>query len=213
MNVISYAILALFWCGAALAALDTGLAKRRIRALTGRGIRAAEKTSPVRTLRAAAAARHSSRLKDELCESLSYTRNIAVLGSCSRMSAGMLLSALAGQSRLLKPVFLDMEHAINVNDRERAADVLYAVVKEPYAKDIGRILAFWEDLEPDGLLKTLEVYRNMLREERITRIRRRDELISDLIYLPVVLNCMVVLLNFLYVAYFLQQKELLQLFF
>ena len=48
---------------------------------------------------------------------------------------------------------------------------------------------------------------------RYTKIRRRDELISDLVYFPVVLNCVVVLLNFLYVAYFLQQKEILSLFF
>ena len=49
--------------------------------------------------------------------------------------------------------------------------------------------------------------------ERITRIRKRDELMSDIIYFPVVIDCMVVLLNFLYVAYFLQQKELMELFF
>ncbi len=212
-QAVPYILLVLFWCGTGLIFFNIKAAKRRISALAGKGLRAAENTRPVRSLRTAAAGRRRDKLKDELAESLSYTRNIAVLGSRTHISAGMLLSSLAEQSVLLKPVFLDMAHAMNVNDRKRASEALYSVLKEPYAKDIGGMFASWEDIEPGGLLQTLEVYRSMLREERITRIRKKDELVSDLIYFPVVLNCMVVLLNFLYVAYFLQQKELMELFF
>ena len=212
-EIIPYILLALFWTGAALVFTDSGKAGRRIRALAGKGMDKAGSSGPVKAIKTAAARRQKEKLRDELSECLSYTRNIAILGSRQRVSAGELLTALAGQAVLLKPVFLDMAHALNLNDRERAAGALYSVLREPFAKDIGGFLASWEDIEPEGMLQTLEVYRNMLREERITRIRKRDELLSDIIYFPVVLNCMVVLLNFLYVAYFLQQKELLELFF
>ena len=212
-EIVPFILLALFWCGTALALTDSRAAGRRIRALAGKGMDAAKSSGPVKALQTASARRHKEKLKDELSESLSYTRNIAILGSRNRISAGALLSALAGQAVLLKPVFLDMAHALNLNDRERASRALYSVLREPYAKDIGSFLASWEDIDPEGMLQTLEVYRSMLREERITRIRKRDELMSDIIYFPVVIDCMVVLLNFLYVAYFLQQKELMELFF
>lgn len=208
-----YILLAMFWCGTILAFTDGKTAGRRIRALAGKGMCAARSSGPVKALKALSLRRRSEKLKDELSECLSYTRNIAILGSSRRLSAGELLAALAAQSVLLRPVFLDMAHALNTNDRQRAAGALYSVLREPYAKDIGGFLASWEDTDPDYMLRTLEVYRGMLREERVTRIRKRDELLSDIIYFPVVIDCMVVLLNFLYVAYFLQQKELLQLFF
>jgi uncharacterized protein YneF (UPF0154 family) len=39
--------------------------------------------------------------------------------------------------------------------------------------------------------------------------KRRDETVSDLIYLPVVINVMLVFINFIYVGYFIDQKEML----
>ena len=38
-------------------------------------------------------------------------------------------------------------------------------------------------------------------------------MVSDLVYFPVVVNAMAVLMNFIYVAYFLQQKEALNVLF
>ena len=35
----------------------------------------------------------------------------------------------------------------------------------------------------------------------------RVQAVSDLAYFPVVINCMAVLLNFIYVAYFIAQKD------
>ena len=75
------------------------------------------------------------------------------------------------------------------------------------------ILAAWEDVCPGDLANTIDIYRSALTGARYTRLRRRDEIISDIVYIPVVINCAAVLLNFLYIAYFLEQKELLSLFF
>ena len=52
-----------------------------------------------------------------------------------------------------------------------------------------------------------------MREDRLTKQKRRDEMVSDLVYFPVVVNAMAVLMNFIYVAYFLQQKEALNVLF
>ena len=50
-------------------------------------------------------------------------------------------------------------------------------------------------------------------KDRLTKQKRRDEMVSDLVYFPVVVNAMAVLMNFIYVAYFLQQKEALNVLF
>ena len=213
-NRISYILLMVFWAGVIVLKVNGSIFPAAgLRALAGKGRDAVKRSRPYSEAGRLIAAVRREKLKSELSESLAYTRNIAILGSRDKLSAQALLSGLAGQAHLLRPVFLDMAHSLNLNDRERAAGALYTALPEPYSKDIGVFLASWEDIDPQGLVQTLEVYRSMLLEDRMTRIRKKDELISDLIYLPVVLNCMVVLLNFLYVAYFLEQKELLSLFF
>jgi len=77
---------------------------------------------------------------------------------------------------------------------------------------IGEILTGWDELPPSEVTKTVDAYISMLREERKTARKKKDELISDLVYFPVVLNCMMVLLNFVNVAFFIEQREALSLF-
>lgn len=190
---------------------------KRIRAgfleISAIGKKAVGNSAPFRQLQRYRNSRKKDKIKTELLESLSYIRNIAILGTSDKLSVQVLLADLSEQSRYISPVFLSMAHSLNNGDSERAASELKTVLSESYAEDIGRLIVSWEEMDPKELIQTLEVYRNMLKEEALTRTRRRDELISDVVYFPVVLNCMAVLLNFLYVAYYLEQKELLSLFF
>ena len=172
------------------------------------------KSTPVyRKLLRIRSARNRDRSVQALSECLAYIRNIAILGRADMLSAETVLTELCEFSPRLRNVFSDMLSAIRLGDKARASEALYAATGESCARDIGSFLAGWDDIPPKELLQSIELYRSTLLEARYTRLRRRDELISDLVYFPVVLNCMVVLLNFLYVAYFLQQKEILSLFF
>ncbi|MBR0130653.1 MAG: hypothetical protein IJM08_05075, partial [Firmicutes bacterium] len=157
--------------------------------------------------------RRKDRLMLELSESLAYIRNIAVLGQAGQISAEQLLSELSEFAKLLSPVFSGMAVSLRQGEKSKAAEALYEALGESSARDIGSFLASWEDIPPAELIQSIDLYRSGIIEARLTKQRRKDEVISDLVYFPVVLNCMVVLLNFLYVAYFLQQKELLSFFF
>ena len=187
--------------------------KKGASSFAGRTLTAAKKAAPVAVLYGFRASHNKNRLKDELLDALSYVKNIAILGRAESISAGMLFEELADVSDLLSPVFLEMARCSAFNDRDGAAEALHKVIYENYASEIGIFFAGWEDVPPETLVQSIDVFRSALAEERYTRLRKRDEAISDLIYFPVVLNCAAVLLNFLYVAYFLEQKELLSLFF
>ena len=60
------------------------------------------------------------------------------------------------------------------------------------------------------LQETLEMYRQNIREETITKEKQKNEIMSDLIYIPVMCNVMLIFINFIYIAYYAQQKELFQ---
>lgn len=149
----------------------------------------------------------------ELAESLAYIKNITILGSGRKVSAVMLFEELSDVFPGLARPFLDMAHSLALNNKEQAAEILYRETGDKYARDIGEFLASWEDIPQDELVSSLDAYRESLRMERNTKLKEKDELMSDLIYFPVVINCMTVLLNFVYVAFFIEQQEALTMLF
>ncbi len=157
--------------------------------------------------------RRQERMQRELTDCLSYIRNLVIVGRGRNMSGVLMLEELAAISRELSPVFLEMAASLHICDEAKASSELYKLLPFGWAKDIGGFLAAWENIAPQDLLGSIEIYMSALREERVTRQKRRDEMISDLVYFPVVVNAMAVLLNFIYVAYFIQQREALNMLF
>jgi len=159
-------------------------------------------------------ARQKEKMQKELMQSLSYIRNNVILGRGNNLSSEILMEELAANTDALKPAFQDMEHYLHVYDTDKAEKVLYEYLNTGISKDIGRFLAQWESIPASELLKTIEIYMDSLREEFIEQKRRKDEIISDIVYFPVVLNAMLVLLDFVYVAFFIEQQKLFdQMFF
>ena len=216
MSILVFTFMsAMFWTGMWIIA-DSAEAAGFV--LRGRRLvsKSAEKLKTVplsRQVRAFLRSRKKDALTADMLECLAYIRNIAILGRKGSISIESLLTELADFSPGLSRAFAEMAQCIRVGDSERASGCLYKAIGENWAKDIGVLLCGWESMPPQELLQSIEIYKSTVSEMRYTKIRRRDELISDLVYFPVVLNCVVVLLNFLYVAYFLQQKEILSLFF
>ena len=99
------------------------------------------------------------------------------------------------------------------NDPKGALDAFIDVAGDREGADIGRLLIQWDSLEPKEVTETLLSYQRHLAEIRYTLNRKTDELTSDLLYIPVVANVMIVFINFIFVGYFLEQQELFELIF
>lgn len=215
LALVPFAFLILLWTGVGL--LNGGSAGRSLKLeaqrYRSRSGELARKSAPYKKLKQFALSRKREAMQRDLAESLSYIKNLVVIGRGENMSAQLLLEELSELSKDLGPVFLSMARCVQLFDKQTAAQQLYDALPFSYAKDIGEFLAGWEDVPPADLLNTVEVYRSALREDRLTKQKRRDEMVSDLVYFPVVVNAMAVLMNFIYVAYFLQQKEALNVLF
>ena len=215
IDLIPFAFLILLWTGIGL--LKGGPAGRSLKLeaqrYRSRSEELARRSAPYRKLQQLSLNRKREAMQRDLAEGLSYIKNLVVIGRGENMSAQLLLEELSELSKDLGPVFLSMARCVQLFDKETAAQQLYEALPFSYAKDIGEFLAGWEDVPPFDLLNTVEVYRSALREDRLTRQKRRDEMISDLVYFPVVVNAMAVLMNFIYVAYFIQQRDALSILF
>jgi len=116
---------------------------------------------------------------------------------------GVLKEAYAGALRLLR----SGRGAEAIGYFSAAADV-------ELARDFIMLVLDWDAVPSYKLKQTVGAFQNALRETRTTELIRKNEVLSDLVYLPVVAGVLIVFVNFIYVAYFAEQRALLtELFF
>ena len=148
-------------------------------------------------------------MERELSEGLAYIKNIVLLGRGAELSSEAILAELSDISPVLSPVYLRMASYMHINEKKKASDCLYEAVAQPYARDIGDLLSGWEEIAPADLTDSIDAFRSVLLEARDTAQQRHDETVSDLLYFSIVANAMAVLLNFVYVGFFIEQAEML----
>ena len=146
-----------------------------------------------------------------LAETVSFLRNAAVGGAL--LSAEQVLTELVSLNNYLAPGFASMLSHLRQNDPEGALASFTSFAGDREGADIGRLLLQWDSLDTAELTETLLSYQRHLSEIRYTLNRKADELTSDLLYIPVVANVMLVFINFIFVGYFLEEQELFEMIF
>jgi hypothetical protein len=113
---------------------------------------------------------------------------------------------------LLRPIFIKMLNLLRINQPNEAAELFSEMTGTRAGRDFAVLLIKWDQLNPPELVENLLSYEKSMKSIRITAQKRRDEIISELIYFPAVLNILIIFINFIYVAYFIEQKEMLLMF-
>ncbi|MBO4819468.1 MAG: hypothetical protein J5528_04940 [Firmicutes bacterium] len=203
---MQYLILIIFWTGVLLLKTEGpyDLKKRAEAYFRKEKDKGGDRSSVFASVKARL---HREALIREISESLGYIKNIAVLGRSSEFSAQALLEGLADISVKLKPVYVEMARYLSTGEKTKARQHFIDSTGLGISAGLGELLAGWDDVDPKSIEETLASYQTVLREERITAQKRKNEILSDLIYFPVVINCMIVLLNFIYITFFIGQQD------
>jgi hypothetical protein len=152
------------------------------------------------------------KMDKEIFESITFLRNLASIEKGKTTSSDYIIEKLAEHNGLLQPVFLKMLNLLRINQTKEAAAFFTQRVGTTSARDFAGLLIRWDSLAPADLMETLFSYEKSMKAVRLTEQKKKDEIISDMVYFPVVVNILVIFVNFIYVAYFLDQKEMLQMF-
>ncbi|MFA5636632.1 MAG: hypothetical protein WC977_12115 [Anaerovoracaceae bacterium] len=145
----------------------------------------------------------------EIYEAISFLRNITILGKGGTLSADSVLEQLMLHRGRLSSIYGKTLRLLRQNQEEEAITYFSQSAGTAISKDFARLLIQWDEIDPKQVLETLLSHQKNIREARLTAQKRQDETVSDLIYLPVVINVMLVFINFIYVGYFIDQREML----
>lgn len=158
-------------------------------------------------------ASRTRRVEKEIYEAISFLRNILTLNAGKEVRGDVLMEKLAARKGVLQPVYGKMLGLTRLNRASEAVLAFNDSACPTSGKELASLLIKWDEMNPDELGEILISIQRAARERRTTEQKKRDELISDLVYLPVVLNVLVIFINFLYVSFFLDQQEMLMQFF
>jgi hypothetical protein len=150
------------------------------------------------------------RKEREIYEAISFLRNITAVGMSGSMSTDLALQKLSEKDGALRPAYIKALGLLRLNKREEAEKSFAEAVGDGLGRDFIRVVLQWDDIDPRELTASLASYQKSLKEMRVTAKKKQDEVVSDLIYVPVVANILVIFMNFIFVAYFLEQKEALR---
>ncbi len=152
------------------------------------------------------------RVQNEIYEGLSLLRNFICVGGDDMrgdMTGDMVLVKLSKRGGVLEPVYLRMLSFLRLGKNEEARNCMSEFADIPIIMEYASILVDWDRVERETLRETIITFQKSIRQTRETASRRRDEIISDLVYMPAILNVMLIFINFVYVGYFLEQREML----
>ncbi len=146
----------------------------------------------------------------EVYEAFSFLRNI-IIASGDRINGDYVLEQLSHGKGILQPAYVRMLSLFRENQKEAGVKEFLMVAETSMSIELAGILARWDHIGNSQLKDVLISYQKSIKEIWVTRQKQKDEIISDLIYLPVVVNVFVIFINFIYVGYFISQQEMLKM--
>ena len=208
--MMGYILLFVFWAGVLVLRMkDPYDLKRRALVYTGAKIKGVYKGIDMMADRIKTEL-FRDKVISETAECLGYIKNIAILGRSREISAVALVTQLSEITVRMKTVLEDTARYLSSNDRQSAEKRFRVGTGLDISDGLASLLCGWEDMHPSEISDTVDAYLSLLTEERITAAKKRNEIISDIIFFPVVINCMLVLVNFIYISFFINQQSLIE---
>lgn len=170
-----------------------------------RGLHRIEKLGAVKNLR-------REKIDREIHEAMAFIGNFTA-ATGGNVGSEFILEQLADRVGPLKQTYIEALGLIRLNKLREAEQLICEQADTEAGRSFAALLLHWDEIKPQQLTEILETRRKSIREIYITGRKRREEIMSDLIYFPVVVNVFLIFINFIYIGYFMQQKELFNMLF
>ncbi len=133
----------------------------------------------------------------ELLEIIGFLKNLVTLQSRNSVGAEYIIAELASVAEFTKPAFHMMLNKLRMNRKAEAYEAFSSAIDTDLGRDMAHLLIELDELKPRDLQEVLLMQQRQAQSIKSTRIKRSDETISVLVYLPVIAAIMVIFLDFI----------------
>ena len=139
----------------------------------------------------------------ELFNILTVLKNLIITCKNTPMSAEYIISNLIEFSKLTKPQLSEFLSLYRLGKTDAAFEFFKSDIGTKIGEDFASILIKLDVMDPSELISQLELYQEAIRDRCLTEKIKKDKLVSDLAFLPVVGVVFLILINFIAISLFL----------
>ena len=132
----------------------------------------------------------------EIYRAITQLKNLAIAQREKPIGADFLLEQLGKFTVVTKPIFTQTISLWRLGKEEEACNYFAEESGTKLGKEFSNIISKLDNINPAELVEQLELYQNHVKEERTTKKLKRQETISNVIFLPIVATAFVIMLNF-----------------
>ncbi len=156
------------------------------------------------------AAGRKMRIDREHLDAMTQLKNLCVAQSDNRLSGDYLVEQLFKYSRVTKPAYSKLLSHWRLGQFKQGCDIFAGMLNTKMSCELASVFEKIDYMSHEELVSQLEVYQSHIREERLTRFQRRQEMQSYIMYAPVIASAFVVILNFMIIVIWLDTIEMIQ---
>lgn len=151
--------------------------------------------------------RHNRKKDFEISLSLAQLKNMALNQTQNNYSGDYVVEQLSKFSNVLKPSFIQMLAIWRVQGATKACEFFGDSVGTKLGYDFANILLKLDAVDPNELSEQLILIQQHIKETRQTEQLKKQEGISNLIFLPQVILALIILLNFVIITVWLDTMQ------
>jgi hypothetical protein len=148
----------------------------------------------------------------ELYRILIQLKNIAITQQDKPYSGDYIINQLIKFAKLTKSSLINFLMYYNLGKEDEAFKKFTQSTNTKMGNEIGIILLKLDKLNPIELVEQIDIVKERTREKHITEKHRRQNIISDFIYLPIIIPVFVLFLNFIMITVWIPKIETMNLF-
>lgn len=150
---------------------------------------------------------HKRKKDMELYRALTQLKNLAIAQQHKPIGADFIIQQLMKFTKITKPTFAKMLSIWRLGQEEKACKFFAEEIGTKLSIELSNIFLKLDKINPYELTEQLTLYQTNVREERRTAKLKNNELISNLLFIPIVASALIILLNFVVIVVYIDQMN------
>ena len=150
------------------------------------------------------------KIDKEVFQAMTQLKNLCIAQAEFPLSGDYMIEQVMKFSQVTKPAYSRMLIQWRLGDSEKACEIFADTLNTKMSRELSSIFLKLESMAPMELADHLSLYQSHIREERMTKHLRKQEMMSYVLYAPVIASAFAIMLNFMVVVIWLDTMDLMQ---
>jgi hypothetical protein len=136
----------------------------------------------------------------EVFRAITQLKNLAISQKDKPLGADFMIEQLSRFAVITKPIFSQTISLWRMGKEDEACDYFADEIDTKLGREFANILRELDEINPVELVDQLELFQNHIKEERVTNRLKKQEMISNILFMPIVATAFVIMLNFVVIV-------------